>query len=296
MASIRIVRGKGEHIRAFGLVAALACVGSALLASPAAAQVPDASCPEPGNTTFSTGGYRIAQTFTAQHTGSLVSGQMEANKGGSTGGDWVMQLYATNGTGTPVYTVLASTIPIPDSTVPAGVSKLTGVFASPAAVTAGNVYALILMRPGALLAAQAWDDNHCPGSQFQTFSTSDSFVPNFPGYDFVFSVFVKPTNAFSLGGVTSDKKKGSAIVTADLPYPGELTGSGNGASVARAPEAGTSKSVGAGHAQLVIKAKGKKKRTLSKTGKVKLNIAVTYTPTGGDPSTQSVKVKLKKRL
>jgi hypothetical protein len=29
---------------------------------------------------------------------------------------------------------------------------------------------------------------------------------------------------------------------------------------------------------------------------VKLSVAVTYTPTGGDPSTQSVKVKLKKKL
>ena len=296
MASREKKSSQGERVRAVGLAVALACVGSALLASPAAAQVPDASCPQPGNTPFSTVGYRIAQTFTAQHTGSLVSGEMEANKGGSTGGDWVMQLYATDGTGTPVYTVLASTIPIPDSTVPAGVSKLTGVFTSPAAVTAGNVYALILMRPGALLAAQAWNDNHCPGSEFQTFSTSDPFLPNFTGYDFVFSVFVKPTNAFSVGDVTRDKKKGSATVTADLPYPGELTGSGSGASVARAPEAGTSKSVGAGQAQLVIKAKGKKKRKLNATGKVTLNVAITYTPTGGDPSTQSVKVKLKKKL
>jgi hypothetical protein len=29
---------------------------------------------------------------------------------------------------------------------------------------------------------------------------------------------------------------------------------------------------------------------------VKLTVAVTYTPTGGDPNTQSVKVKLKKKL
>ena len=29
---------------------------------------------------------------------------------------------------------------------------------------------------------------------------------------------------------------------------------------------------------------------------MKLNVAITYTPTGGDPSTQSVKVKLKKKL
>ena len=56
-----------------------------------------------------------------------------------------------------------------------------------------------------------------------------------------------------------------------------------------------SKSVGAGPAQLLIKAKGKKKATLNATGKVKLKPKVTYTPTDGDPSTQSVRVKLIKR-
>jgi hypothetical protein len=29
---------------------------------------------------------------------------------------------------------------------------------------------------------------------------------------------------------------------------------------------------------------------------MKLDVAVTYAPTGGDPNTQSVKVKLKKKL
>ena len=32
------------------------------------------------------------------------------------------------------------------------------------------------------------------------------------------------------------------------------------------------------------------------TGKVKVKPKVTHTPTGGDPSTRSIKVKLKKRL
>jgi hypothetical protein len=48
--------------------------------------------------------------------------------------------------------------------------------------------------------------------------------------------------------------------------------------------------------ELVVKGKGKKKKTLNKTGKVKLNLAITYTPAGGEPSTQSLKVKLKKKL
>jgi hypothetical protein len=106
---------------------------------------------------------------------------------------------------------------------------------------------------------------------------------------------VKPDNAFTLGAVTRNKKKGTATLTLTLPNPGELTASGNGV---KASSAGAviSKSVGAGQAQLLIKAKGKKKKKLNQKGKVKLNVAVTYTPTGGDPSSQSIKVKLKKRL
>lgn len=57
-----------------------------------------------------------------------------------------------------------------------------------------------------------------------------------------------------------------------------------------------SKAVPAGTASLLIKAKGKQKRKLYDKGKVKLNPAITYTPTGGNPSTQSLKVKLKKKL
>ncbi len=44
--------------------------------------------------------------------------------------------------------------------------------------------------------------------------------------------------------------------------------------------------------QLLIKAKGKKKRKLNSTGKVKVKPKITYTPAGGRPITSSVKVKL----
>ena len=81
-------------------------------------------------------------------------------------------------------------------------------------------------------------------------------------------------------------------MTVTVPNPGELTGSGNGVKAASAGRAVISKSVGAGQTQLLIKAKRKKEKKLNETGKVKLQVAVTYTPTGGDPSTQSVKVKL----
>ena len=109
------------------------------------------------------------------------------------------------------------------------------------------------------------------------------------------SAVVKPSNSFNLGRIARNKKKGTATLTLDLPNPGDLTASGNGVKAASAGRAVISKSVGAGQAQLLIKAKGTKKKRLNETGKVKLNVAVTYTPTGGDLSTRSLEVKLVKR-
>jgi hypothetical protein len=122
---------------------------------------------------------------------------------------------------------------------------------------------------------------------------SDDFISG-TGVSLNISAVFAPSNSFTLGATTRNKKKGTATLNLNLPNPGELTASGNGVKAASA-RAVTSKSVTAGSVQLLIKAKGKKKRKLNETGKVKLNAAITYTPTNGDPSTQSTKLKLKKR-
>ena len=122
-----------------------------------------------------------------------------------------------------------------------------------------------------------------------------TFIFGDGGYRLNISAVLVPTNTFSLSPITRNKKKGTASLTATVPNPGDLTASGNGVSAAAAGRAVSSKAVGADTAQLLIRAKGKKKRKLNETGKVKLDVAVTYTPTGGDPATQSVKVKLKKK-
>ena len=109
------------------------------------------------------------------------------------------------------------------------------------------------------------------------------------------AVFV-PANTFTLGKTQRNRKRGTATLTLNLPNAGELTASGKGAGVAAAGAVASKTVPNAGPAKLVVKAKGKKKAKLNETGKVKLNLAVTYTPTGGDPSTQSIKVKLKKKL
>jgi hypothetical protein len=106
---------------------------------------------------------------------------------------------------------------------------------------------------------------------------------------------------FSFGKLKRNTKRGTAVLPVTVPGAGTLSLSGRGvagrqANISRAAGAGGRAVASARTVKLVVKGKGKKKKTLNETGKVKLNLAITYAPNGGDPSTQSMKVKLKKKL
>jgi hypothetical protein len=171
--------------------------------------------------------------------------------------------------------------------------------------TAGNTFpANIPVKPGDLLGLHATTRDWClftaPGETNFYYlgdladNVSAAFTSYSAGFRLNIQAVVSPTNAFSIVGTRRNKKKGTARLTATVPNPGELTASGKGVKASGA--AAISKAVNAGQAKLTIGAKGKKLKTLNETGKVKLSVAITYTPTGGDPSTQSIKVKLKKKL
>ena len=116
---------------------------------------------------------------------------------------------------------------------------------------------------------------------------ADEFVPSQPEPppDNTPPPVSKPSNAFTIGAITRNKKRGTATIPITVPNEGGLAASGKGL---RATLSGPPN-------RLLIRATGKKKRKLNETGKVKLNVAITYTPTGGDPNTQSVNVRLIKR-
>ncbi|HYU60087.1 MAG TPA: hypothetical protein VEK39_04955 [Solirubrobacterales bacterium] len=215
-------RVAGTRARGTGLfaVAALSIAGLLLVAQPpgAAAQAsPDASCPGPPEGTYgsSPGDSRFAQTFTAQAGGALTMAQADVFKQG-TPADWIMHINEVDGTATPTNTVLASAT-IPDSTVPAGASTLTGNFATPATVIAGQQYALVVTRPGAgnvTMGIRSGDD--CPGQLFESTSQTGTFflatAPFQPSFDMVFTVFVEPpalpdTTAAQITGAMADPKK-----------------------------------------------------------------------------------------
>src|SRR5262245_3707395 len=230
-----------------------------------------------------------AQTFTARISGKLDQVDLFLRTFNGTPPDPVT-VEIRDSSGTPGNMVRAShRVPVTDVSSVAGFVPVR--FDSPAPVTAGTQYTIVAYTasPGPFGPAYVWQgsstSNPYPdGAAFST-TTSPPSAPWSAGFgDFAFKAYVNPSNSFSVGAITRNKKKGTATINLTLPNPGELAGSGNGAQVASAGRAVTSKSVGAGQAHLLIKATGKKKRKLNETGKVKLSVAITYTPAGGDPA------------
>jgi hypothetical protein len=116
----------------------------------------------------------------------------------------------------------------------------------------------------------------------------DEFMPGVPAAPVI-------ANDFTFGRVVRNVKKGIAFLTVNLPGPGQVGLSGKG--VATVAGARSALAVGgAGPVKIKVKPKGKTKAKLNQTGKVTVKPKITYTPTGGDPNTQSIKVKLKKTV
>jgi predicted outer membrane repeat protein len=99
---------------------------------------------------------------------------------------------------------------------------------------------------------------------------------------------LQPSNAFTLGKLKKNKKKGTAKLTVNLPLPdaGSVTLFGKGLKEKTKPVADT------GIVKLKVATKGKARRKLRLNGKRKVKIKVTYTPTGNDPVTKKRKATL----
>jgi hypothetical protein len=99
-----------------------------------------------------------------------------------------------------------------------------------------------------------------------------------------------PSNEFSFGKVKKNKKKGTAKLTVNVPGPGELE-----LAKTKKVKADEERVDAEGSEKLLVKSKGKGRKKLRKKGKAKVVAEVTYTPDGGDPNTQSKRIKLKRK-
>ena len=95
-----------------------------------------------------------------------------------------------------------------------------------------------------------------------------------------------PSNAFSFGKLTLNKKKGTATQVVDLAGSGLLALSGAGVK-------GASRQVGGGSVKLAIVPVRKKRRQVRRHHRAKLRIGVTFTPQGGLANTQSKKLTVR---
>ena len=115
------------------------------------------------------------------------------------------------------------------------------------------------------------------------------FLPGSSDRTLNVSAVVSPSNSFSTG-YPHYPRNGTATVGVILPNPGQVTVSGKGARAAGSK----TKSIGApGTVKFTIRAKGAKRAKLIRTGHVKVTQTITYTPTGGEVSTQPLKLRLR---
>jgi hypothetical protein len=160
-----------------------------------AAADPDASCMLPTGSTLTpnNGNLEVAQTFTALHTGNLATAQATlTNVSGSTL-PWLLQIAATDGSGLPG-SALAS-VSVPNTLAASAEGIVSGTFGSPAHVTAGTLYALIISRPGAgIYGVSDGGGDPCPGQAYYQNTVGGPFVV-YPFVDFAFATTVEPPSA-----------------------------------------------------------------------------------------------------
>jgi lysophospholipase L1-like esterase len=99
-----------------------------------------------------------------------------------------------------------------------------------------------------------------------------------------------PSNDFSFGNAKKNKRKGTARLTVNVSGPGAV----DLAKTKKMKADGELAEV-AGIEKLAVRPRRKAKTKLAATGKAKIKAIVTYTPHGGEPNTQTKRLRLIKR-
>jgi hypothetical protein len=98
-----------------------------------------------------------------------------------------------------------------------------------------------------------------------------------------------PDNSFTLSSLIRDRRRGTATITVKTSNPGLVAIAGKGM------KKRASKTLAvAGPVSFPVTTIGKTKHKLERKGRIVVPVSITFFPTGGDPSTQSFNVKLKR--
>jgi hypothetical protein len=99
-----------------------------------------------------------------------------------------------------------------------------------------------------------------------------------------------PAATLTLGKLKLNKKKGTAKLTATVSGAGSLKLTGRGL------KSVVKQAVGAGNVVLPVKPKGKTKAKLAATGKARVKVTVSFTPSSGAAISQKMTAKLRLKL
>lgn len=120
----------------------------------------------------------------------------------------------------------------------------------------------------------------------------DNIAPLRAGVDSVSILSTPPSNVVVLGKPALNKKKGTAKLPVTVPGPGTLT-IADVKKTKKRIKAKTLTATAAGTLKLPVKPTKSARGTLEEKGKLKLKVAVTFTPTGGFAATVKRKLTLK---
>jgi DNA-binding beta-propeller fold protein YncE len=104
---------------------------------------------------------------------------------------------------------------------------------------------------------------------------------------------------FKIGRARLNKRKGTARLPVTVAGPGAITLTGKGVVTRRTspgPQTPAGTAGSGGTTKLLVKVKGKRRKKLNRTGRVKVSVEVTYIPTDGTPGGQVKRIKLRKSV
>ncbi len=104
------------------------------------------------------------------------------------------------------------------------------------------------------------------------------------------TIAILPSNRFAIGRLSLHRRKGTGTFVVTVPGPGKLVLSGKGV------KKSSRRVKGAGAVKLPIRARGKALERLEKRGKVRVALAISFTPDGGTTLVKHKKVTLIKKL
>src|SRR5262249_53865185 len=96
-------------------------------------------------------------------------------------------------------------------------------------------------------------------------------------------------SAFSLETPILNRRRGTAVLPVDVPGAGKVALSGKGV------DKRSKNPAGEGTVKLIVKATGRKRQRLRRTGKAKVRARVRYSPVQGSPKNGRVTIKLVRR-